>query len=244
MTAGVLRYNPLLGVKLHRVATSVVDIPPLPIYSDLLEGFGKHLNVRIKNHYQNVVAFVGGTGSGKSTAAIETCYAIDPYFKLKNSYIYSTEDLARKLAKDPKTVSPVNLMDEGSVILNSNRHGTKEATDLTVIFDTMRSRGMSTLICIPKLRSLNNRIRDDHLNYLVVCGLDPPIPGYSRRGFCKLYVRTSPGTFSNSVFWKAVGWGIYDPLPPEIDKEYQEFKKRAQNRLLDDFYSRTLEGEA
>lgn len=242
--AGELRYNPALGVRLHRVATSVVDSPGLPIYTDLLEGFAKHLNVRIKNHYQNVVAFVGGTGSGKSTAAIEVCYAVDPYFRFADSYIYSTEDLARKLAKPSERVSPVNLFDEGSVILNSNRHSTKEATDLTVIFDTMRSRGMTTLICIPELRSLNNRIRDDHLNYLVVCGEKAPIPGYSRRGFCKLFMRTRPSTFRNSVFWKPVGWGVYDPLPKGIDAEYQEYKRRAQSRLLDDFYSRTLEGEA
>lgn len=244
MTAGVVRYNPALGVKLHRVATSVVDSPGLPIYTDLLEGFAKHLNVRIKNHYQNVVAFVGGTGSGKSTAAIEVCFAVDPYFTFKDNYIYSTEDLARKLAKPFDRISPVNLLDEGSVILNSNKHSTKEATDMTVIFDTMRSRGMTTLICIPELRSLNNRIRDDHLNYLVVCGEKAPIPGYSKRGFCKLFMRTRPSTFKNSVFWKPIGWGVYDPLPKDIDAEYQEYKKRAQNRLLDDFYSRTLEGEA
>lgn len=241
---GEPRWNPALGVVMHRVGTSVVDRPGLPIYSDLLEGFAQHLNTRIKAHYQNVVAFVGGTGSGKSTAALRTCRAVDPYFTLKGNYIYDTEDLARKLAMPPSDVSPVNLLDEGSVILNSNKHSTKEATDIVVIFDTMRSRGMTTLICIPELRSLNNRIRDDHLNYLVVCGEKAPIPGYQRRGFCKLFMRTRPSTFRNSVFWKPIGWGVYEPLPKALDEEYQTYKRKAQERLLDGFYERTLEGEA
>ena len=244
MTAGVVRYNPALGVKLHRVATSVVDSPGLPIYTDLLEGFAKHLNVRIKNHYQNVVAFVGGTGSGKSTAAIEVCFAVDPYFTFKDNYIYSTEDLARKLAKPFDRISPVNLLDEGSVILNSNKHSTKEATDMTVIFDTMRSRGMTTLICIPELRSLNKRIREDHVNYLLVCGEKAPIPGFAKRGFCKLFMRTRPSTFTHSVFWKPIAWGVYKPMTPKMDAEYQTFKRRSQDRLLVDFYRRNVEGEA
>ena len=66
---GELRYNPILGVNLHRIGTSQIDSGDMPIYSDLLEGFAAHLNRRIKANYQNVVAVVGGTGSGKSTAA-------------------------------------------------------------------------------------------------------------------------------------------------------------------------------
>lgn len=241
---GTPRFNPALNVVMHRVASSRVDNPPLPIYSDLLEGFAEHLRARVRAHYQNVVAFVGGTGSGKSTAAYRTCMYVDPYFTLKGNYIYDTEDLARKLKEPPSEVSPVNFIDEGSVLLNSNKHSTREATDITVIFDTMRSRGFTSLICIPELRSLNNRIRDDHLNYLVVCGEKAPIKGFSKRGFCKLFMKTRPSTFKNSVFWKPVAWGVYEPLPPKADAEYQDYKRRAQERLLDGFYERTLEGEA
>lgn len=228
---------------MHRVGTSVIDRDRLPIYSDLLRGFAKHLNMRIQAHYQNVVGFVGGTGSGKSTAALETAIYVDPYFTLAGNYIYDTSDLATKLDKPPKNVSPVNLLDEGSVILNSNNHSTKEATDITVIFDTMRSRGMTSLVCIPELRSLNNRIRDDHLNYLVVCGERAPDPRYQRRGFCKLFMKTRPSTFKNSVFWRPVAWGIYEPLPPDLDNEYQAYKRKAQERLLQGFYSRVMEAE-
>ncbi len=235
---GELRFNPLLGVNLHRIGTSQIDRKDMPIYSDLLEGFAKHLNNRIKANYQNVVGVVGGTGSGKSTAAYRLCKLVDPFFTLEEGYIYETADLSRKLARPNGEVSPVNFMDEGSVILNSNRHSTKEATDLVVIFDTMRSRGWTTIICIPELRSLNNRIRDDHLNYLLVCGERSPLPGYTRRGFCKLFKRSRPSTFRNSVFWQPVGWGVYKPLTPRMDAEYQEYKRRAQDRLLADFYAR------
>ncbi len=236
--AGVARMNPVLGEVCHRVGTSRIDDPPLPIYSDLLEAFGKHLQKRVKSNYQNVVGVIGGTGSGKSTAAFRLCRFVDPFFTLDVNYIYSTSDLANKLAMPKGSVSPVNFLDEGSVILNSNRHSTKESTDIVVLFDTMRSRGMTTIICIPELRSLNNRIREDHLNYLLVCGEKAPIPGFAKRGFCKLFVKSRPGVFSNSVFWKPVAWGVYKPLTAKMDAEYQEFKSRSQEKLLADFYKR------
>lgn len=236
---GVPRLNRDLNEVMHRIGTSVYDNPPLPIYSDLLEGFARHLNKRIKANYQNVVAVVGIPGSGKSTAGYRLCRLIDPYFTLEFNYIYSTADLATKLSKPKENVSPVNFFDEGSVILNSSKHSTRESTDIVVLFDTMRSRGMTSIICIPEIRSLNNRIREDHVNYLLVCGEMAPLPGYKRRGFCKLFMRTRPGgTFSHSVYWKPIAWGIYKKLPPKLEKEYLTFKQRSQETLLDDFYER------
>lgn len=235
---GILCYNPVLGQQVHRVGWSSCDRPPLPIYSDLPEAFARTLKGRVRANYQNVVAVIGGTGSGKSSWALQECFHVDQKFTLAGNYIYSTSDLAQKLNRPRGEVSPVNLFDEGSVILNSNRHSTKESTDIVVLFDTMRSRGMTSFICIPELRSLNNRIRDDHVNFLVVCGEKAPLPGYTRRGFFKLFVKSRPSTFSNSVFWKPVAWGIYPPLKPKLDREYQAYKRMAQDRLLNDFYER------
>ena len=240
---GTLVYNPLLDARLHLLRYSAVDSPPLPIYSDLMEGFAQVLRRRIRMNYQNVIGVIGGTGSGKSSWALQECFMVDRYFTLQGNYIYDTSDLATKLAQPKGAVSPVNFFDEGSVILNSSRHSTKQSTDIVVLFDTMRSRGMTSFICIPELRSLNNRIREDHLNYLVVCGEKAPDPKYQRRGFFKLFMRTRPSTFSNSVFWKPLGWGIYKPLKPKLDAEYQDYKRRAQDRLLDDFYERNAAGE-
>lgn len=238
---GVRVMSATLHREAHLLRYSSIDSPPLPIYSDLMDVFAEILKSRVRSNYQNVIAVIGGTGSGKSSWALQECFKVDPRFTLAGNYIYSTSDLASKLAQPPGTVSPVNFFDEGSVILNSNRHSTKESTDIVVLFDTMRSRGMTTFICIPELRSLNNRIREDHLNYLVVCGEKAPDPGYYKRGFFKLFVRTRPSTFSNKIFWKPLAWGIYKPLKPKLDKEYQEYKRRAQERLLDDFYERNAE---
>lgn len=239
---GQLVYSNNLKRKAHLLRYSSVDSPPLPIYSDLMEVFASILKDRVRSNYQNVVAVIGGTGSGKSSWALQECFLVDPHFTLEGNYIYDTSDLASKLDQPMGQVSPVNFLDEGSVILNSNRHSTKQSTDIVVLFDTMRSRGMSTFICIPELRSLNNRIREDHVNYLVVCGEKAPVPGFQKRGFFKLFVRTRPSTFSNSVFWRPLAWGIYKPLKPKLDREYQAFKRRAQDRLLNDFYERNAEG--
>lgn len=243
MTEGILVWNPRLHAKLHKVGDSVIDKPRLPIYSDLPEVFAGILQNRVKAGYQNVVAVVGGTGSGKSAWALNECYLMDPYFLLEGNYIYTNADLAAKLSQPPDAVSKINWFDEGSVILNSNRHGTRESTDVVVLFDTLRSRGMTSFICIPELRSLNNRIRDDHVDFLVVCGEKSPIPGYSKRGFFKLFQKSKPSTFKTSVFWQPLAWGIYKMPRPALWREYQDYKKEAQRRLVEDFISRNGDEE-
>lgn len=245
MTAptGVPVWNRRLHAKLHKVGDSVVDKPPLPIYSDLQEVFAAMLRARVKAGYQNVVAVVGGTGSGKSAWTLNECYLMDPYFLLDGNYIYTNKDLAAKIEKPMDAVSKINWFDEGSVILNSNKHGTKESVDIVVLFDTLRSRGMTTFICIPELRSLNNRIRDDHVDFLVVCGEKAPLPGYSKRGFFKLFAKTKPSTFKTSVYWEPLAWGIYRMPRKALWDEYQEYKREAQRRLVEDFVRRHGEDE-
>lgn len=241
--AGRRVYDLKLGGRYTLVGLSMIDSPPLPIYSDLLEGFAEVLKRRVKAHHQNVVAIVGGTGSGKSAAGYRLCRLVDRFFTLEGNYIYTTYDLAVKLIQDPNDVSPVNFMDEGSAILNSSKHASKDSIDITILFDTMRSRGMTTIICIPKLRSLNNRIREDHLDFLFVCGEKAPIPGFAKRGFIKLFRRTQPSTFKSGIFWEPIAWGIYKPMTASMEAEYETYKHRSQGSLLEDFYRRIMSEE-
>lgn len=241
--AGVPRYNPILKEKCHVLRYSVIDNPPLPIYSDLIPAFCRALKRNIKNHHQNCIPVIGMTGSGKSTLAIQLCKEMDYYFSLQADYIYSAIDLADKLDQPEGSVSKVSLFDEATVTLNSFNSARRGDRDIVVLFDTMRSKGWTTFLCIPELRSLNNRVREDHANYLVVCCDKSPLPGYSKRGFFKLFIRSRASQFTNKIFWKPVCYGIYKPLPAKLDKEYQEIKSKHQDLLLDRYKKRVREEE-
>lgn len=235
--AGQPVHHRALNQDFHRVGTSVTDGNYLPIYSDLIEGLAEILKRNVRAQHQNVVCVTGGTGSGKSHFAIKLAMAIDPHFSFANDYIYSARDLAVKLGRPPSSVSPVSLFDEGSVVLNSMNFQRKGDKNITTLFDTMRSRGWTTIICIPKLRSLNNRVRDDHLNYIVGCGLKPPIRGYQRRGFVQLLAKKDMGMFSEGNFFQPMCWGVYTPLPAKISAEYEEIKKQSQDKFIAEFRS-------
>lgn len=225
---------PTLGnAVVHKAASCYYD--GLPIYVDLLEALAKFCKHRVKAKYQNIINIVGDTGSGKSTLGYQLCLAIDPFFRLEHNYIYDVQDLADKMALPPSEVSPVNFMDEGSVILNSNRHNVKEQVRTVTIFDTMRTRGMTTIICSPKFRDVNNRVREEHTNFLLSCAERAPLKGYGKRGFFKLYRPSTHGTFSNNNYWYPIAWGVFGPLTPKQDREYQAFKSRSQNRILREY---------
>lgn len=202
-----------------------------PIYSDLLTPFAEMLKKRIRSKRQNIIAVVGGTGSGKSTLAIQLCRRIDYKWDLAENYIYSTEDLKRKLSRPDS--SPINLFDEGSVSLNSSNSMQKDDKMMVVLFDTMRSRGWTTIICIPSLDSLNKRIRTYHLDYLIMCPNTTPLRGYDKRGFAKIYEHVLRDW--GQPWDKPIGTTLFDKLPPRIDKEYQGIKTEHQNLLIQRF---------
>lgn len=202
-----------------------------PIYSDLLTPFAEMLKKRIRSKRQNIIAVVGGTGSGKSTLAIQLCRRIDYKWDLAENYIYSTEDLKRKLSRPDS--SPINLFDEGSVSLNSSNSMQKDDKMMVVLFDTMRSRGWTTIICIPSLDSLNKRIRTYHLDYLIMCPNATPLRGYDKRGFAKIYEHVLRDW--GQPWDKPIGTTLFDKLPPRIDKEYQAIKTEHQDLLIQRF---------
>lgn len=214
---------------------ATIDRNDNPIYVDLLTPFADHLKKRIKSKRQNIIAVVGGTGSGKSTLAIQLCRRIDPKWDLAENYIYSTEDLKRKLSRPDS--SPINLFDEGSVSLNSSNSMQKDDKMMVVLFDTMRSRGWTTIICIPSLDSLNKRIRTYHLDYLVMCPNTSPVRGYDKRGFATIYEHVLRDW--GQPWDRPIGTTLFDRLPPRIDKEYQAIKTEHQNILIRKF----IEGE-
>lgn len=217
------------------------DIREFGIYSDMLQVLARRLKSRLKDRYQNVVVITGGTGSGKSTLAIQLALAMDPHWDLSENYIYSAADMARKL-NHRQTASPISLYDEGSVIFNSLNFNRKSDKDLIVLFDTMRSLGWTSIICLPNIRNLNSNIRETHLTYHLVCPDKPLVEGYDRRGFFELYyARTYQ--WSAKTFYVCCGAGTFTKLPKAVDAVYQEIKLSKQMALLDGFIKDNLEKE-
>lgn len=201
------------------------------VYEGALDAFAELLKGRIKSKRQNIIAVVGPTGSGKSTVAIQLCRMLDKNFSIRDNYIYDLDDLKDKL-KSPGS-SPINLFDEGSVSLNSNNSMKKEDKRMVVLFDTMRSLGWTSIICIPSIESLNKRVREFHVDYLLRCPVQSPIKGMDPRGFVMIYKHTLSDW--GKPYWSLVATTVYDKLPSKIDQEYQRIKLDHQMRLIQEF---------
>ncbi len=214
------------------------------IYSDTFDIFVKILADRIKKNQQNVVHISGGTGSGKSTLAIELCYELSRKmrvpFSLQKDYIYSVDDLWNKL-QDPKA-SPISLIDEAALILNSKRSQSNDSVDIVNLFNTMRSRGWSTFIVSPSLSQINKDVRCTHVDYEIYCSSedDSFLPGFGR-GFFEVFKGKRPRFAKKSggePYWVLLSTGVFNELPKKIDEEYQPIKARAQEILIQDMIAR------
>lgn len=204
-----------------------------PIYSNLLDVLAEILKERIKKNYQNVVVATGGTGSGKSTSLINLAYKMERDWELTPNFVYSSKELKKKL-NDLNGCSPISLFDEGSVSLNSYNSQRKEDKALSVLFDTMRTLGWTTLIALPRWEDLNGRVRANHVDYRIICPRKAPLMGYSARGFFHLY-KKHIYELSGKIYWQYQGTGIFPPLKPRRQEEYDRLKKACQMRLINEF---------
>lgn len=206
------------------------------IYSDAFDIFVKELRDRTKKHQQNVVIIDGDTGSGKSTLAIKLCYALakkmNVPFSLDKDYIYTLSNLWDKL-EDPNA-SPINLIDEGSLLINSKSAMTRENKDVVNLFNTMRSRGWTTIVCVPSIKQIDKGVRTTHADFRVHCTSEDSsiLKGYGR-GFFEVnrairYEYSKDG----EPYWYLQYTGVFKPLDPQTDSEYQVIKLSRQKMLI------------
>ena len=231
---GIEGYNRVLKCKLH--ALMPYKGGDYWIYSDLMTALARTLKQRIKQKHQNVVLVVGPTGSGKSTCALNLIYAMDPDWNIAENYVYSAEDLARKL-KYRATASKITLYDEGSVSLNSLNSIRRSDNMQVVLLDTCRSLGWTTIICIPSINDLNKRIRDHLIDYVLVCSNKPLDPRLEARGFFELY---KPGrdTWAKSTYYHLIGAGTYKKIEGKKAELYDRIKYEHQMALIGDFVNK------
>lgn len=231
---GTVVFNPYLRVQMHKIAD--YQDGERAIYSDMMDKFVRHLKNRIKNHHQNLITIEGRTGSGKSTLAVEMARTLYPTLDLDDSYIYYNRDLANRLKRilNNTNTSKVNFLDEGSVILNSLNSRRSDDNDIVTLLDTLRSWGMTTIICIPKFAHLNKRVVDHLVDYRVVCPSQPLLPGFNSRGFYEIY-KQRDNQWSENAYWDCIGAGVYRAMPPDIAKEYEAIKRQHQNQIVNDY---------
>lgn len=201
-----------------------------PIYSNLVDAFAEKLKQHVKADNQAVIGIFGPTGSGKSTLGIKFCKALDKNWTLRDNLLYAPNDLKRKL--NSENSNPINLFDEGSVTFNSLETTTKEGRKMSVLFDTMRTLHMISFIIMPDSGDLNKRIAK-HLDFMVECPHNAPLPGYTARGF---FTISYPIRYKNgSVYWQKMGTGIYDKLGTRLKNDYDKLKREKQREILKDF---------
>ena len=207
------------------------------IYADVLPPFAQVLKDRLKDDHQNVIVITGGTGTGKSTLAIQICNEMakalgERKWQVADNYIYSVEDLKLKL-KEADSSSSINLFDEGSISLNSNNSQRSEDKMMVALFDTMRTLGWTSVICIPHIDSLNKRVRLYHMDYRIICPNRELMPGYGVRGFAQLYKHILRDF--GKPYDKLIATTTFTKLKPKQDEQYNTIKRLHQRQLIDEF---------
>lgn len=225
--------------KMHMMKVYYRNNQWVGIYSDAFDVFIDVLAKRIRNHQQNVIHVSGDTGSGKSSLTIQLCYELAKKlrvpFDLQKDYIYSVDDLWNKL-EDPNA-SPISLIDEAALVLNSKRSQSNDSVDIVNLFNTMRSRGWSTFLVSPSLDQINKDVRVTHVDFALYCSSEDNsfLPGYGR-GFFEISKKSKPRfrkkTGGDGIFWVLLATGVFEELPKKIDEIYQPIKANAQSVLL------------
>lgn len=241
-------YNANVGKKMHLLRPYYTFFGRREgVYSDAYDDLVNRLAKRIKSDQQNVVMVEGETGSGKSAFALNLCLDLAKKLKcgfdLEHDYIYDSSDLWEKLQRDD--ANPINLLDEGTVTLASNNAMQKSDKQIATLFDTMRSRGWSTIIVAPSHLRINSTVRRDHAEFKIRCTPKnkPLIAGYGRGFFeCR---RASRGEFKkDEPEWLMMYAGVFGDYPAMLKEEYLQIKNSRQDELLRKYINRAKTDEA
>lgn len=219
------------------------------IYSDAFDMLVKELARRIRNDQQNVVAVEGDTGSGKSAFGLNLCVALAEElgvrFDLSRDYIYAASDLWNKLS-DPGA-DPISILDEGAVTIASANATRRDDKDIATLFNTMRSRGWTTIICNPSIMRINAAVRLDHVDFKIRCNSPehPLIKGFGRGFFqCRQAVRREFRKNGAEPYWKLLYTGVFGDYPESIREEYLAIKASHQDELMERMVRRARTEEA
>lgn len=199
---------------------------------DLLDCLVQEMHENIGNEYDNLVVITGPEGSGKSNLAYWVAKKFDPDFSIQDGYIYDIGPFLEKLVSS-ELKGQVFWMDEATN-LASNRDWMKDSNkSLIQLLEMLRSRGMTIIMCIPKLERLDVYIRETRMRYrLNAQERYWEKDSEKKRGYFELRRRPT---------FKTVCWGTFAKIPQEEKEVYEKLKLQSQQSKTREIYERYKE---
>lgn len=193
---------------------------------DLLDVLVADMHRNVNQKYDNVLLATGGEGSGKSSLIYGVCSRYDPdRFDIRESYTYDMDVLRERFAGGDYG-NGIFWMDETTQVASNREWQSEDNKDFVSILETFRSKKFLFAGCAPKLERVDIYLRDFRMRYQVICQpMEFPRFGYKKRGYFELKKRND-----ESGEMEHIAYGLYDPMPAEIEAVYEPLKEEFQER--------------
>lgn len=215
---------PIADVEIVRHSTGKIFFRYL--IDNLIDHLAEDMRRNIRDKYDNFVVIDGPEGSGKSNLAWAICKRYCPEFNLDENYLYGMSNFKDRISNGTDR-GHTYWLDEISNIANKRDWAATDNKNFIELLEMCRSREWSIISCIPRFDRLDQYIREHRARYWIHC---EPMRfdkyGYKDRGYFELRKRDKFGIF------RLIGYGTYDPMPPEISKEYESIKLNSQNTKI------------
>lgn len=196
------------------------------LYKDLLEKLAEDMHRNVREDYDNVIMIEGGEGSGKSNLAYQVIKAYNPYFDIKQTYVYNMDGIRERFAAEDYG-GDTFWMDETSQIASNRNWQSEDNKDLVSILEVCRSKHFSLIGCIPSITRADIYLREFRMRYLLRCRpMKFPKIGYKPRGIFELLKRDN-----ETGKMKHIGYGLFDPMPDDQKQIYEPIKADFQEKF-------------
>ena len=185
------------------------------------ERFVDYIVARIKQHvqrkYDNRIVLTGPPGSGKTTEAITIARLVDPDFPVEN-ISFRLSDFRKTLselkeARPADNYYPTAILDESGVDLYSKDWAKSHTKEMAKVFQIIRKRKLTMIMCLPHITLLTKDIRDAMHWWFDMLTLE------EYRGFC--VVREAiPNPFTGP-WWGPLGAYVFDELDDAFWNTYE-----------------------
>ena len=196
------------------------------LYEDLLQQLALDMHRNVAADYDNVVMIEGGEGSGKSNLAWDVINAYNPGFDIHQTYVYNMQGIRERFAAADYG-GGIFWMDETSQIASNRNWQSEDNKDVVSILEVCRSKHFSLIGCIPSISRADIYLREYRMRYLLRCRpMKFESTGYKPRGIFELLKRNN-----ESQQMEHVGYGLFDPMPPDAKEIYEPIKADFQERF-------------